>query len=76
MSVCYLKEHLHLADPDGREFDGTFWTDGIGVRILKRCPGTKMERETKGDDNSLAEFLMVLVVLIMSLIEGGSDFVG
>src|SRR5579859_3887309 len=25
--------------PGGREFDGTFWTDGYGVNILMRTPG-------------------------------------
>lgn len=49
MSLGYLKEHLHLPDLGGREFDGTSWTDDVGDRILKRCPGTKMERDTKGD---------------------------
>ena len=26
----------------GKEFDGIFWTDGYGVSILKRTPGTKI----------------------------------
>ena len=31
----------------GKEFDGTFWTDGYGVSILKRTPGTKIGAEHK-----------------------------
>ena len=36
----------------GKEFDGTFWTDGYGVSILKRTPGTKIgagQTRTRGE---------------------------
>ena len=31
----------------GKEFDGMFWTDGYGVSILKRTPGTKVRAGQK-----------------------------
>jgi len=31
----------------GKEFDGIFWTDGYGVSILKRTPGTKVRAGQK-----------------------------
>ena len=43
----FWNEHFHLnrrpflPGPGGREFDGTFWTDGVGVGILKGIPGTE-----------------------------------
>jgi len=58
----FWKEHFRLnrrpflPGPGGREFDGTFWTDGVGVSILKRTPGTekgagrKRKRGTKRKD--------------------------
>jgi len=37
----HLNRRPFLPGPGGREFDGTFKTDGIGVSILKRTPGTE-----------------------------------
>jgi hypothetical protein len=40
----HFKTNIHpfRTTPGGKEFDGTFWTDGYGVSILKRTPGTKI----------------------------------
>ncbi len=41
----FWKQHFNFNQrplrrgPGGREFDGTFWTDGYGVSILMRTPG-------------------------------------
>jgi len=41
----FWKQHFNFnrrplwRGPGGREFDGTFWTDGYGVSILMRTPG-------------------------------------
>ena len=37
----HLNRRPFLPGPRGREFDGTFWTDGVGVSILKRVAGTE-----------------------------------
>jgi hypothetical protein len=39
----YFNRKPYRRGPGGREFDGTFWTDGYGVSILMRTPG-----ESKG----------------------------
>src|SRR5204862_5848331 len=44
-NLDFWKQHFNFnrrplrRGPGGREFDGTFWTDGYGVSILMRSPG-------------------------------------
>jgi len=58
----HLDRRPFLPGPGNREFDGTFWTDGVGVSILKRTPrtkkgaGGKRKRGTKRKDREEERF--------------------
>jgi hypothetical protein len=49
----FWREHFNFNQkpfrrgPGGREFDGTFWTDGYGVSVLMRTPGTPKDAGKK-----------------------------
>ena len=45
----HFKTNMHPfhTSVGGKEFDGMFWTDGYGVSILKRTPGTKVRAGQK-----------------------------